>query len=76
MKYGALRLRSGNRRRRACVQVDMEQMPTWLARRINDLLIWDRETWNADPPDGWDDQQGRFRIATPTSPPQPGNTWA
>lgn len=38
----------------------MEKPPPGLFAQIYDLLQWDRETWDVDPPEGWDPEPQRF----------------
>lgn len=44
-----------------------EQIPPWLSRQIADLLAWDRELWDIDPPAGWDPAAGRFTTDPPAT---------
>ena len=37
-----------------------EKIPPWLSQQIDDLLAWDRETWDIDPPEGWDPDTHRY----------------
>lgn len=64
-------MKDRNRSLAAYVQEHMdpveEPIPSWLSQQIDDLLAWDRELWDIDPPAGWNPVDGRFAADPPTT---------